>query len=222
MLKWHGCRNDSTGAKGMRCGECVVHCLACPQPGVNMDPERPPKEQYLDCLFVGVDVNFRLIQLNISNDVCDPGLNHGYTFFVEEIAFQQHLKDFADQLPCKMNTCNNHDAIKLLALQGKGTAASRVSAVVCARHDMWRPCSVTDLHKGEDYMHIDYCVLSSFQHNTPHDVIISYNIACQWGVNFWEWVGIYGGDLVPVQTSDNIIFLVPKFHLAAHIEKWVG
>lgn len=138
---------------------------------------------------------------------------------MEETAFRQHLKDFADRLPRETNTCNNHDAIKLSALRGKGTAASGVGAVVCARHDMRRPCSVTDLHKGEDYLHMDYCVLSSLQHDTPRDIIISYDIACQWGVNFWERVGIYGGDLVPVQTPDNITFLVPKFHLAAHIEK---
>ncbi len=78
---------------------------------------------------------------------------------------------------------------------------------------------MTDLHKGEDYLHMDYCVLSSLQHDTPRDIVISYDIACQWGVNFWERVGIYSGDLVPVQTPDNITFLVPKFHLAAHIEK---
>ncbi|PBK58442.1 hypothetical protein ARMSODRAFT_991298 [Armillaria solidipes] len=207
MLKRHGRGNDPTGAKGTGHGECVVRCLACPWPGVNMGPEKSLKDVNWDTLD---NANFRLIRLNVSNDICDPGLNHGYAFFVEETAFQQHLKDFADRLPCETNTCNNHDAIKLSALRGKGTAASGVGAIVCARHDMWRPCSVTDLHKGEDYLHMDYCVLSSLQHDTPCDI---------WGVNFWERVGIYGGDLVPVQTPDNITFLVPKFHLAAHIEK---
>ncbi|PBK88810.1 hypothetical protein ARMGADRAFT_936858, partial [Armillaria gallica] len=94
----------------------------------------------------------------------------------------------------------------------KGTVASGVGAVICARHNMQRPCSVTDLHKGENYLHMDYCILSSLQHDTPCDIVISYDIVCQ-------WVSIYGGDLVPVQTLDNITFLVPKFHLAAHIKK---
>lgn len=36
MLKRHGRGNDSTGARGTGVGDCVVHCLACPRPGVNM------------------------------------------------------------------------------------------------------------------------------------------------------------------------------------------
>ncbi len=55
---------------------------------------------------------------------------------MEESAFQSHLTQFHDKLPAETNTCNNHDAIKLASLRGKGTAASGVGAVVCVRHDM--------------------------------------------------------------------------------------
>ncbi len=44
MLKQHGHGNDPTGVKGTGHGECVVRCLACPWPGVNMGPEKSVKE----------------------------------------------------------------------------------------------------------------------------------------------------------------------------------
>ncbi len=138
---------------------------------------------------------------------------------MEESAFQSHLAQFHDKLPTETNTCNNHDAIKLASLRGKGTAASGVGAVVCARHDMRRPSSVADLHKGEDYLHMDYVVLKTLQQGTPDQVVISYDIACQWSVNFWRRAESYGSGFLPPQTRDQIIFLVPKFHLAAHIQK---
>ncbi|PBL01526.1 hypothetical protein ARMGADRAFT_1022997 [Armillaria gallica] len=105
---------------------------------------------YVNCLFLGVDANFRLVWLNVSSDICDPGLNHGFAYFMEESAFQSHLAQFHDKLPTEMNMCNNHNAIKLASLHGKGTATSGV-----------------DLHKGEDYLHIDYVVLKTLQQGTP-------------------------------------------------------
>ncbi|PBK84926.1 hypothetical protein ARMGADRAFT_1036848 [Armillaria gallica] len=165
------------------------------------------------------DANFRLVRLDVSSDLCDPGLNHGFAYFVEESAFQSHLAQFHDKLPAETNTCNNHDAIKLASLHGKGTAASGVGAVVCARHDMRCPSSIADLHKGEDYLHMDYVVLKTLQQGTPDQVVISYDIACQWSVNFWCRAESYGSGFLPPQTPNQIVFLVPKFHLAAHIEK---
>ncbi len=38
-------------------------------------------------------------------------------------------------------------------------------------------------------------------------------------VNFWRRAESYGSGFLPPQTRDQIIFLVPKFHLAAHIQK---
>lgn len=219
MLKRHGRGNDASGVQGTTEGECVVLCPACPRPGVNMSTPTDETKSYVNRLFLGVDANFRLVRLDVSSDIRDPGLNHGFAYFVEESAFQSHLAQFHDKLPTETNTCNNHDAIKLASLRGKGTAASGVGAVVCARHDMRRPSSVADLHKGEDYLHMDYVVLKTLQQGTPDQVVISYDIACQWSVNFWRRAESYGSGFLPPQTRDQIIFLVPKFHLAAHIQK---
>ncbi len=172
---------------------------------------------WLDQLFIAVDANFRLKQLNASSDTQDPGLNAGYTYFVENSAFQKYLQTYGDKLPEEMNTCNNHDTIKLAQLQGKGTSVSGVGAVVCACHDMRRGLSVADLQKGEAYINMDYAVLSTLRLGAPWQLVISYDITCQWTVNFWEHVSVYGPDFAPPQLPENVIGLVPKFHLPAHI-----
>ncbi|KAJ7453514.1 hypothetical protein FB451DRAFT_1565625 [Mycena latifolia] len=48
---------------------------------------------------------------------------------------------------------------------------------------------------------------------------VSYDIACQWHKNIWERMRIF--DFEGVQFKDGekyVVFLVPKFHLPAHIE----
>ncbi|SJL16254.1 uncharacterized protein ARMOST_19774 [Armillaria ostoyae] len=118
------------------------------------------------------------------------------------------------------STCNNNDAVKLANSRGgHGATATGVGAVVCGRHDMKRPLSVRDLQKGERYLNMDYFVLSTLTDNTPPDLVISYDIACQWHKNFFARISEYPELLRPKQLERNILYLVPKFHLPAHILK---
>ena len=106
--------------------------------------------RWIYSLFVGIDANFRLKRMNVSNHLRDPGLNHGYAFVVEDGCFRQYLRDYGDKIPDDKSTCNNHDAIKLANMRGShGTDASGVGSTDCIRHDMKRPCSIGDLQKGE-------------------------------------------------------------------------
>ncbi|KAK0492044.1 hypothetical protein EDD18DRAFT_1079972, partial [Armillaria luteobubalina] len=172
-------------------------------------------------LFVAVDANFRLHRLNVSDELNDPSLNQGYAYFVEEQGFKAYLKEYGDIIPEEeKSTCNNHDAVKLANSRGgKGAAATGVGAVVCGRHDMKRPLSVGDLQKGERYLNMDYFILSMLTCDTPPDLVISYDIACQWHKNFFVRMGKYPAQLRLHQTKGNILYLVPKFHLPAHILK---
>ena len=45
-----------------------------------------------------MDANFRLARRNVSNDTVDPGLSHGWSYFVEDTKYRQHLKE-NDDLP---------------------------------------------------------------------------------------------------------------------------
>lgn len=102
---------------------------------------------------MAIDANFRLKRLNVSSPECDPGLNHGFAYVVNEARFKQHLQLYGDKIPDDTSTCNNHDALKSASMRGgKGTAASGLGAVDCIRHDMKRPSAVGDLQKGERYV----------------------------------------------------------------------
>lgn len=116
---------------------------------------------WLYTLFLGIDANFRLKRLNVSNHVRDPGLNQGSAFVVNETKFKSFLQVYDERIPDDTSTCNNHDAIKSASSRGgKGIAASGVGTVDCSRHDMKRPLSVGDLQKGEWYvllLSLAYC-----------------------------------------------------------------
>ncbi|KAF9067811.1 hypothetical protein BDP27DRAFT_1422543 [Rhodocollybia butyracea] len=47
-------------------------------------------------------------------------------------------------------------------------------------------------------------------------IILSYDIACQWGRNFWVRLEELKDKIDFRITEDNLVFLIPKFHLPAH------
>ncbi|KAK0237361.1 hypothetical protein EDD85DRAFT_953359 [Armillaria nabsnona] len=158
---------------------------------------------------MAVDANFHLRRLNVSDEINDPSLNQGYAYFMEEEGFKAHLETYSGVIPEEEKSmCNNHDAVKLANSRGgKGAAVTGVSAVVCGCHNMKRPLSVGDLQKGERYLNMDYFILSTLSYDTPPDLVISYDIVCQWHKNFFARMEKYLASL----------YLVPKFHLPAHI-----
>ncbi|KAG6895616.1 hypothetical protein C0992_000364, partial [Termitomyces sp. T32_za158] len=219
MLKRAGRGHAANGVKGTGEGECAVLCPACPHPGINL-PENwqsePADRHWLYALFLGIDANFRLKRLKSSSDVVDPGLNHGYAYYVENTKFKAYLEEFGTKVEDDVSTCNNHDAIKSASIRGgKGVDASGVGKTECARHDMKRPISVGDLQKGERYVNMDYFFLSSISNGNLLPLVISYDIACQWGKNLRKRCEIYPPNHFP-DSDDRVRYLIPKFHLAAH------
>lgn len=123
--------------------------------------------RFLDALFIALDACFRLKRRNISSHSADPGLSHGYSYFVEVTKFEGHIEGYKDEIepvslllrqrdfcliPCqlKKSTCSRHDAVNLSeSRRGQGHAATGVGAVVCSRHDMKRPNGVAQLQRGE-------------------------------------------------------------------------
>jgi hypothetical protein len=71
------------------------------------------------------------------------------------------------------------------------------------------------------YANMDYLCLSAISKVRPlKSVTMSYDIACQWGVNFATRTAASTTptDLIPPD-SLQIRYLVPKFHLEAHNSK---
>ncbi|KIL55458.1 hypothetical protein M378DRAFT_90872, partial [Amanita muscaria Koide BX008] len=222
LLKRMGRGHDPDGVEGTNAGECAVLCPACPQIGKNL-PENwqngPMEKRWLHALFVGIDANFRLKRLNVSNSMQDPSLNHGYAYLVDENKFNAYLKEFGERIPDDVSRCNNHDAIKSASMRGgKGTAATGVGTIECSRHDMKRPVSVGDLQKGERYVNMDFFFISSILHGAPNRVVVSYDIACQWSRHLAERCKVYSDNAYLSVTQRQIQYLVLKFHLPAHIQ----
>ncbi|GBE78369.1 hypothetical protein SCP_0112540 [Sparassis crispa] len=154
MLKRAGWGHEPGGVQATQPGSCAILCLVCPHPGKNLPPdwEKTPEDQrWIYRLFIRLDANFHLKRKKVSSDSIDPGLNHGYAYFVEEKAYKEYLSTYDSLVKEEQSTCNNHDVVKLPNIRGSvaGTAASGIGAVTCTHHDMRLPCSVGDLQKGE-------------------------------------------------------------------------
>lgn len=60
--------------------------------------------------------------------------------------------------------------------------------------------------------------MTSLKFNTPARLVVSYDIACQWSRNLSKRVQTYPTS--PLSNNEiDLTFLVPKFHLPAHVEK---
>jgi hypothetical protein len=69
------------------------------------------------------------------------------------------------------------------------------------------------------YINMDYMVWMSLAGQEDLlQVFISYDIACQWHKNIWQRLKEYNVTLQERAEGRFYVFLIPKFHLPAHIE----
>ena len=114
-------------------------------------------------------------------------------------------------------------------------ASSGIGTIDCIRHNFKRPNSVGDLQKGEKYVrdhysiafvdvfaryiNMDYLFFSSMSHTKFVCLTMSYDIVCQWYLHLWERMLGFPQHLHIDLEGKTVTFLVPKFHLPAHVEK---
>ena len=65
---------------------------------------------------------------------------------------------------------------------------------------------------------MDYVFFSSIRNNKLVQLIVSYDVACQWLKNLWHHMKVIPHSWHVDNNKTWIIFLVPKFHLPAHIQ----
>ncbi|KAG1898331.1 uncharacterized protein F5891DRAFT_1129534 [Suillus fuscotomentosus] len=202
-------------------GACAVLCPSCPHVGKNLPDgwENAPSEirsRFLYALFLGIDANFRLAHCNVSSATADPGLNHRYAFFVEEHAYKSFISS-QERAAQEMSSCSSHNAVNLADTRvSRGLAATGAGTINCARHNFKQPCSVGDLQKGER------CIMFTFYMQSSSDIValnISYDIACQWSKHIWTRMSTFLHQYHIKHHEKSIVFLIPKFHLPAHIAK---
>lgn len=65
---------------------------------------------------------------------------------------------------------------------------------------------------------MDFLFFSTLQGSALEEIIVSYDIACQWSINLWARMERYPSHLhLDHAGKKTFHFLVPKFHLPAHI-----
>ncbi|KAF8867794.1 hypothetical protein BD779DRAFT_1685311 [Infundibulicybe gibba] len=220
LLKRAGCGHNPLGTAAIQSGECAVLCPACPQGDKNMPSgwkNVPKNEKYIHSLFLAIDANFRLRRKDVSSNKADPSLSQGYSYFVEEREYKEYLRK-CDKQPEPKSTCSRHDAVNLAGSKSnRSVATTGVGAVVCARHGMNRPNSVADLQYGERYCNMDYIFYKSMQNTEVVQLVVSYDIVCQWSVHLKKRMFALDHTFDILNGGVLVKFLVPKFHLPAHV-----
>ncbi|KAF6753731.1 hypothetical protein DFP72DRAFT_813809 [Ephemerocybe angulata] len=204
-------------------GECALLCPPCPHPNINMPEgweDEPEETRYIHAINLALDACFRLKRKDVSSEKADPGLSRGFSYFVDNPKFTAYLEQHEDEVEPK-STCSRHDAVNLADVSpGQGYAASGVATVECARHNMKRPSAVCDLQKGERYCNMDFIFhwsLVVLALGILHTFYISYDIACQWKKHLMERITKIDPKSPILRSESKSRFLVPKFHLPAHI-----
>ncbi|KAJ6480691.1 hypothetical protein C8R47DRAFT_1218538 [Mycena vitilis] len=210
MLKRALRAHDPTGVDGTKDGECALLCPACPQPGKNLPPDwknAPKEKKFLYALYLALDANFRMRRKKVSSEENDPSLGDGWSFFVNVSMYYAYL---AEHWKTKQprSTCVAHDAVDKPDRESRGTA-------------------------GERYINMDYLFFTGLAGSEVVELYVSYDIACQWHKNIWARMTTLPEEVRFVKGKKYCVFLIPKFHLPAHIEacnilfsfnltRWVG
>ncbi|KAJ7043420.1 hypothetical protein C8F04DRAFT_1207359 [Mycena alexandri] len=216
-----GRAHNPLGLQNTKNGECAVLCWACPHDNINLPEgwrEVSPEFRFLYMLLLAMDANFRLKNRLRANAHDDPPLGGGWGYMVEERAYKKHLKGYVAEKD--VSTCIAFTAlVQKDARLTTGLRCSGVGGVVCARHELVRPQGVGDLQKGERYANMDYILLSAVLGITLLYLTISYDIACQWRINFQARMGEMPRRLHLDLDKVTVLFGLPVWHALAHEKK---
>ncbi|KAJ6613229.1 hypothetical protein B0H10DRAFT_1951632 [Mycena sp. CBHHK59/15] len=149
----------------------------------------------------------------------ETGLGPGWAFFCEVKAYMEHITKQWDE-PEERSHCVAHDAVDKPDQEARGTASSRTGAVDCAHHNV-RPQATYSWENANiffRYINMDYMFFRSVTGSELLHYFVSYDITCQWHINIWNRMSKYREDIQMIGGQWYITFLVPKFHLPAHIE----
>ncbi|KAF9019901.1 hypothetical protein BDZ89DRAFT_1093800 [Hymenopellis radicata] len=193
MMKRGGRGHDPSGIEGTGEGELALRCPACPHPGINL-PDNWRDEhtkRFLYRLFIAIDANF-----------------HGVAHFILSGPYQAHLRSHVNE--DDMSTCSGFKAMFLANLKNvRGLRTTGIVGVTCSRHGLWRA-------NGERFCNVDPPVAASLKANGTLEAVLSYDIACNYEVHFWERLAKLPEQWRRRFQPGQVVFCIPKFHLWAH------
>lgn len=69
------------------------------------------------------------------------------------------------------------------------------------------------------YANMDYLFFSTLLGTALLTFVVSYDICCQWSINLWKRMQLFPPDYHLDTSRLKFTFVVPKFHLNAHVAK---
>ncbi|KAF8992130.1 hypothetical protein BDQ17DRAFT_1432627 [Cyathus striatus] len=140
---------------------------------------------FLYTMFLAVDANFKLKGKDRKLDDIDLLTNK--EAFVDQSEYLNHIQNYNEQ--SEMNMCQSkHDAIvRASTCSTPGYAVSSTALVLCSRHSLVRRNGVGDLQKGERYCNVHFAIFSTLIGVNIARVLLTYDIACQWSINWKKW-----------------------------------
>ncbi|KAJ7234287.1 hypothetical protein C8J57DRAFT_1575463 [Mycena rebaudengoi] len=222
-MKRAGRCHANSGIRGTAQGELALRCRACPQPGINMEPNwnlidwstLSEDLRYKYTLFLATDCNFRLVNRNVSTEAKDPIVDDGLGFFVNHGDYREFLRDYVSEE--EISRCSGFQAMFLANMKRvKGLRTTGVGGVTCARHNMWRPNGLGDLQLGERFCNVDFILLSCLLDTLVEFLVLSYDIACQYSKKFWDRMKKFETRFHLKMDEAQVWYKVPNFHLPPH------
>ncbi|KAG6913692.1 hypothetical protein DXG01_004881 [Tephrocybe rancida] len=214
LLKQGGRGHDPGRVGATKEGELIVQCPTCPRKenlpegwekasGTERHITQFPFSattvdegavRFLYQFVLCMDANFRLKNQLVSTYSADPGLGTGWAYVVPRQTYEAYvLSQASDQ---DISSCVGFSALaKANTKFSKGLRYMGVGAVTCGHSEMFLPCGVGNLVKGE-----------------------SYDVACQWFIHLLErmenWPEGY-----QIPSTTKIRPALPKMHETGHIRE---
>ncbi|KAJ7479936.1 hypothetical protein FB451DRAFT_1172020 [Mycena latifolia] len=207
--------------EGNSAGELALKCRACPRPGWNL-PEgwenAPPEYRFLYFLFLVMDANFRLSNRNVLSEVADPIFGDGWGYFCKregDDGYKAHVRKHASDK--EISNCSGFQAMFMANTRRvKGLRTMGIGGVTCSRHNMWCTNGMGDLQMGERYCNMDFLLLLTLMTFQLLCLVASYDIACQFAINFWQRMSELPEPMRLKLAPGNVWWKVPNFHLPVH------
>ncbi|KAJ7851692.1 hypothetical protein B0H13DRAFT_1643806, partial [Mycena leptocephala] len=213
--------HNAGGVRATKQGELALICRACPQPGWNLPDDWEsidPMYRFIYFLFLAQDANFRLSNRAVSSEAADPILGDGLGYFCKREGadgYKAHIAKHVNEQ--EISSCSGFQAMFLVnAKRVKGLRTTGIAGVTCSRHNMWRGNGMGDLQVGERFCNMDFLVVSVLLAFHLLLVVISYDIACQYAINFWHRMSQMPVTMQITIPEENVWWKVPNFHLPVH------
>ncbi|KAG1888123.1 hypothetical protein F4604DRAFT_1877330 [Suillus subluteus] len=190
QMKRAGQGHHPDGIGATKPGTCAVLCPVCPHTGKNLPDGWENTPSKIQFLYA----LFLAIDTNFRltrRNVSSDIVDPGLNRGYVFFVEEQAYKGFIGS----RDSCSSHNAVNL--------ADSRVSRGLAATG------AIGDLQKGESMQ-------SSSEISTLN---ISYDIACQWSKHLWTRMSAFPHQYHIKHDLKSITFLIPKFHLPAHVAK---